>query len=61
MNQHEEDNDLSEIFQVFVGTALIEKTKHDPTLNKAVRKKVLASLEKTKLFKETIGRAMKEN
>lgn len=58
---NDRDKSINEIFQVLVGYALIEKTKHNPELNKAARKKVIKELEKTDLYKKTILRASKEN
>ncbi len=55
------DKAMNELFQVLVGFALIEKTKNDPELNKAMRKKVIKELEKTDLWEETIVRPSKEN
>lgn len=55
------DKSMNELFQVLVGFALIEKTKNDPELNKAMRKKVIKELEKTDLWEEAIIRPSKEN
>ena len=55
------DNVLEELFMVLMGHVMIENTKHNPELNKIVRKKVIKELENTNLFKETIVRATKEN
>jgi len=54
-------DELNELFQVLIGIALMEKTKNNPELKKATRKKVIKELEKTKLYNEIIVRASKEN
>lgn len=55
------DKSLQELFTVMVGHVLLEKTKHDPVLHAAARKKVMKEIEKTELYQEVIVRPSKEN
>jgi hypothetical protein len=55
------DKELQELLIVLMGTALLEKTKHDPVLHAAARKKVIKEIEKTDLYQEVIVRPSKEN
>lgn len=55
------DKSLQELFTVMVGYVLLEKTKHDPKLHAATKKKVLKEIEKTNLYQEVIVRPSKEN
>ena len=55
------DKELNEVMQLLMGYALIENTKHDPTLNAAAKKKVYAEMEKTELYQKHVVRPSKEN
>lgn len=55
------DKELQELMVVMMGAALLEKTKHDPVLHAAARKKVIKEIEKTELYQEVIVRPSKEN
>jgi len=55
------DKSLQELFTIMTGMALLEKTKHDPVLHAASRKKVIKEIEKTELYQEVIVRPSKEN
>jgi hypothetical protein len=55
------DKSMQEMFMAILGHALLERTKHDPVLHAAVRKKLMKDLEKTDLYKEVIVRPSKEN
>jgi len=59
--ENDPDKSLNELLQIFIGMALIEKTKHNLELNKVARQKVASELEKTDIYKEVVGRASKEN
>ncbi len=61
VTDEELDKSLQELFTVMMGMALLEKTKHDPALHAAARKKVLKEIEKTDLYQEVIVRPSKEN
>jgi len=60
-NDDSVDKELHELLLVLMGAALLEKTKHDPVLHAAARKKVLKEIEKTDLYQEVIVRPSKEN
>ncbi len=60
-NDSDVDKELQELLIVLMGAALLEKTKHDPALHAAARKKVLKEIEKTDLYQEVIVRPSKEN